>query len=46
MDKFDNLEQQRFFNLGLYYGFAFMVFVLNIFYYFFFKESTCYLHQM
>lgn len=32
MDKFDNLEQQRFFNLGLYYGFVFMVFVLNIFY--------------
>ena len=40
MDQFDNIEQQRFFNLGLYYGFAFMVFVLNIFYYFFFKEST------
>ena len=37
---FDKYDQQRFLIIGLYYGFAIMVLIINLFYFFSFKDRT------
>lgn len=39
-DTFQHTEKKRLFSLGIYYGFALMIFVVNIYYYFLFKEKS------
>lgn len=39
LENFYKVEKNRFLNLGIYYGFALMVLIINVFYFLFFKEK-------